>query len=144
MYLPAVVLLFQAINDDLQSLGVPVELVDGFVDCISVSIPWSALIQDSTKLEVSGLELTLQPKEREDNGMVAGEMFSSMQSSMTTSLQLAKDCLESETEKPQKSEPIEGVQKFASMIDSGELRWLVEGFIAEKSDFHLKIIRVSS
>lgn len=115
--------LIQAINDDLLAFGVPVELVDGFVECISVSIPWSALIQDSTKLEVSGLELTLQPKQREDNGMMAGEMFSSMQSSMTTSLQLAKECLESETEseRPQKSEPIEGVQKFASMIDSGLL-----------------------
>jgi len=113
--------ILQAINEDLHALGVPVELVDGFVESITVSIPWSALIQDSTKVEVSGLELTLQPKQREDTGMMAGEMFSSMQSSMTTSLQLAKECLESEAEqeKTQKAEPIEGVQKFASMIDSG-------------------------
>jgi hypothetical protein len=48
------------------------------------------------------------------------EMLSSMQTSMTTSLQLAKDCLESETQSQQKTEPIEGVQKFAMMIDSGE------------------------
>lgn len=52
--------------------------------------------------------------------MMAGEMFTSMQSSMTTSLQLAKDCLESESKSPQKSDPIEGVQKFALMIDSGK------------------------
>lgn len=52
-------------------------------------------------------------------GMTADEMFSSMQLSMTTSLQLAKDCMESEPELQQKPEPIEGVQKFALMIDSG-------------------------
>ena len=52
----------------------------------------------------------------------AGEMFSSissMSSSMTTSLQLAKDCLESERGDTNKTEQIEGVQKFANMIDSG-------------------------
>ena len=52
----------------------------------------------------------------------AGEMFSSissMSSSMTTSLQLAKDCLESERGDTSKTEQIEGVQKFANMIDSG-------------------------
>ncbi|XP_045166071.2 autophagy-related protein 2 homolog A-like [Mercenaria mercenaria] len=109
----------QAINEDLASFSVPVELVDGFVEAISVSIPWSALIQDSTTLEVTGLELTLQPKSRDDHEMTGfDEMFSSMQTSMTTSLQLAKDCLESETESQQKTEPIEGVQKFALMIDS--------------------------
>ena len=56
----------------------------------------------------------------------AGEMFSSissMSSSMTTSLQLAKDCLESEKVETTKTEQIEGVQKFAHMIDSGTLRF---------------------
>ncbi|XP_052273890.1 autophagy-related protein 2 homolog A-like isoform X2 [Dreissena polymorpha] len=107
----------QAVNDELSSLGVPVELVDGFVECISVTVPWSALVNDSTRLEVTGLELTLQPIQREDNGMMAGEMFSSMHSSMTASLQLAKECLEADKEGP-KSDPIEGVQNFAFMIDS--------------------------
>ena len=45
--------------------------------------------------------------------------ISSMSSSMTTSLQLAKDCLESEKVDSSKTEQIEGVQKFAHMIDSG-------------------------
>ena len=47
--------------------------------------------------------------------------ISSMSSSMTTSLQLAKDCLESEKVETTKTEQIEGVQKFAHMIDSGTL-----------------------
>ena len=65
--------------------------------------------------------------------MVAGEMFSSMQSSMTTSLQLAKECLESESKgSDYSSEPIEGVQKFAFMIDSGKWR-----FIAHNCDLVL-------
>lgn len=112
----------QAINEDLANLHAPVELVDGFVECISVAIPWSALVSDSTKLEVSGLELTLRPAPRDEAGYYeAGEMFSSissMSSSMTTSLQLAKDCLESEKVDSSKTEQIEGVQKFAHMIDS--------------------------
>ncbi|XP_052770169.1 autophagy-related protein 2 homolog B-like [Mya arenaria] len=109
----------QAINEDLGSLAVPVELVDGFVECIAVSIPWSSLINDNTCLEVTGLELTLQPKQREDNGMMAGDMLSSMHSSMTTSLQLARECLESDSGTSQQpQQPIEGVQKFALMIDS--------------------------
>ena len=59
---------FQAINEDLSNLHAPLELVDGFVECISVAIPWSALVSDSTKLEVTGLELTLRPVVREDLG----------------------------------------------------------------------------
>lgn len=112
----------QAINEDLATLHAPIELVDGFVECISVAIPWAALVSDSTKLEVSGLELTLRPAARDEAGYYeAGEMFnsiSSMSSSMTTSLQLAKDCLESERGDSIQAEQIEGVQKFANMIDS--------------------------
>jgi len=57
--------------------------------------------------------------------MMATEMLSSMHSSMTTSLQLAKECLESESDaQQQQSEPIEGVQKFALMIDSGRITYI--------------------
>ena len=33
-----------------------------------MAIPWSALVSDSTRLEVSGLELTLRPAVREEAG----------------------------------------------------------------------------
>ena len=43
------------------------EIVDGFVGSIAVAIPWSALINDSTALEIHNLELTIQPKKRADS-----------------------------------------------------------------------------
>ena len=67
--------LLQAINEDLSNVHAPLELVDGFVECIAVVIPWSALVSDSTKLEVTGLELTLRPVAREDLGTMDSEYF---------------------------------------------------------------------
>lgn len=50
-------------------------------------------------------------------------MFNSM-CSMTSSLQIAEDCLKSTSDADQGQDlgtPFEGVQKFAQTIDSGEL-----------------------
>lgn len=46
----------------------PFEVVDGFVKTITVSIPWSSLITEDAAVEVHGLELTLQPKQRDTAG----------------------------------------------------------------------------
>ena len=48
--------------------NVPIEIVDGFIGSISVTIPWSALLSDNTVMEINNLELTIQPKQRNDNG----------------------------------------------------------------------------
>ena len=40
------------------------EIVDGFVGQVSVSVPWKDLVQESTMVEVRNLELTIQPKQR--------------------------------------------------------------------------------
>ncbi|KAK3609284.1 hypothetical protein CHS0354_037995 [Potamilus streckersoni] len=109
----------EALNDNLDSLSIPLEIIDGFVNRISVSVPWGSLVHDSTQVEIHGLELTLKPKQRYHNVAPLGEMFCSM--SMTSSLQLAQHCLESEKDPVEKqmagTEKIEGVQKFAQMID---------------------------
>ena len=63
---------FQSLNDALNNFNVPVEIVDGFVGKISVTIPWSALVSDSTLVEIHNLELTIQPKQRTDQ---AGKYF---------------------------------------------------------------------
>ncbi len=60
-------LLFQSLNEALEHSNVPVEIVDGFIGTIAVSIPWSALISDSTTMEIHNLELTIQPKQRLDS-----------------------------------------------------------------------------
>jgi len=44
--------------------------VDGYISQMSVSIPWSSLLSDSSFVEVTGLMLTVQPKQRADSGMV--------------------------------------------------------------------------
>lgn len=56
--------LIQAVNEFLESLGAPLEIVDGFVSSISVTIPWQALLTDHCTLEVLGLQITCRPKYR--------------------------------------------------------------------------------
>lgn len=48
----------------MESLGAPLEIVDGFVSSISVTIPWQALLTDHCTLEVLGLQITCRPKYR--------------------------------------------------------------------------------
>jgi autophagy-related protein 2 len=58
----------KALNDALESSSVPLEIIDGFINQISVSVPWTTLIQSSTEMEIQGLELTIQPRQRSQNG----------------------------------------------------------------------------
>jgi len=58
----------QYLNEALEASGVPLEIVDGYIGSITVTIPWSALISDNTIIDISDLELTIKPKYREDNG----------------------------------------------------------------------------
>ena len=46
----------------LANAGVPVELIDGYISSISVSVPWKALLNDSCEIEIHGLSLTFTPK----------------------------------------------------------------------------------
>ena len=57
----------QSLNEALENYNVPIEIVDGFIGQITVNIPWSALVNDNTKMEISNLELTIQPKQRKDS-----------------------------------------------------------------------------
>jgi len=56
------------LNEALEASGVPLEIVDGYIGSITVTIPWSALVNDNTVIDISDLELTIKPKYREDNG----------------------------------------------------------------------------
>ena len=60
----------QNLNEVLESVGAPVEIRDGCVSSISVEIPWSSLLTANSKVEIKGLEITVQPKYRlESPGM---------------------------------------------------------------------------
>ncbi|XP_029021444.1 autophagy-related protein 2 homolog A [Betta splendens] len=104
-----------AVNELLESLGAPLEIVDGFVSGIKVTIPWQALLTDHCTLEVSGLQITCRPKYRTSGGWDS----QGWSSSMTSSMQLAQECLK---DPPEASEeppaPLEGLEMFAQTIET--------------------------
>lgn len=93
----------------------PLEFVDGFITEISLSIPWSALLSQASYVEVKGLRLTVQPRQRIETGT---SMFESMWSSMTSSMQLAQECLQQDAANAGNAQPLEAVELFAQTIDS--------------------------
>lgn len=95
----------------------PLEFVDGFISEMSVSIPWSALLSEASYVEVKGLRLTIQPRQRTESGT---SMFESMWSSMTSSMQMAQECLQQDANNAGNSQPLEGVELFAQAIDSSK------------------------
>ncbi|XP_056625183.1 autophagy-related protein 2 homolog A [Triplophysa dalaica] len=104
-----------AVNEFLETLGAPLEIVEGFVSSISVTIPWAALVTDHCTLEVTGLQITCRPKYR-----MSGSWDSQGWSScMTSSMQLAQECLK---DPPEASEeppaPLEGLEMFAQTIET--------------------------
>ncbi|XP_061756190.1 autophagy-related protein 2 homolog A [Nerophis ophidion] len=104
-----------AVNELLESLGAPLEIVEGFVSSITVTIPWQALLTDHCTLEVSGLQITCRPKYRTGGGWDS----QGWSTSMTSSMQLAQECLK---DPPEASEeppaPLEGLEMFAQTIET--------------------------
>uniref|UniRef100_A0A8C1SXR6 Autophagy related 2A n=1 Tax=Cyprinus carpio TaxID=7962 RepID=A0A8C1SXR6_CYPCA len=114
-----------AVNELLESLGAPLEIVEGFVNSITVTIPWAALVTEHCTLEITGLQITCRPKYR-TNGNWDSQGWSSC---MTSSMQLAQECLK---DPPEASEeppaPLEGLEMFAQTIETGVIN-LVYFFI---------------
>lgn len=55
-------------------------------------------------------------------------MFESMWSSMTNSMQLAQECMKQDSlNSADVAQPLEGIEKFAQMIDSSELKRVNSG-----------------
>uniref|UniRef100_A0A674CJ14 Autophagy related 2A n=1 Tax=Salmo trutta TaxID=8032 RepID=A0A674CJ14_SALTR len=104
-----------AVNELLESLGAPLEIVDGFVSSIEVTIPWSALVTDHCTLVISGLQITCRPKYRTSGGLDS----QGWSTCMTSSMQLAQECLK---DPPEVSEeppaPLEGLEMFAQTIET--------------------------
>uniref|UniRef100_H0VCN2 Autophagy related 2A n=1 Tax=Cavia porcellus TaxID=10141 RepID=H0VCN2_CAVPO len=105
-----------AVNEVLESIESPVELVDGFLQSIEVAVPWAALLTEHCTVQVSGLQLTLQPRQGPGPGAADSQTWASC---MTTSLQLAQECLREGL--PEPSEPpqlLEGLEMFAQTIET--------------------------
>ncbi|KAJ7307129.1 hypothetical protein JRQ81_009111 [Phrynocephalus forsythii] len=106
-----------SVNEFLESVGAPLEIIDGFIDSIAVAIPWSALVTENCTVEVSGLQITCRPKYR---NAASGSESQSWASCMTTSMQLAQECLkEQAAEEPSDTpQPLEGLEMFAQTIET--------------------------
>ncbi|XP_071542076.1 autophagy-related protein 2 homolog A [Panulirus ornatus] len=113
-----------ALNEVADQLNLPLKFVDGYIGEICVSVPWHALLSESCFVEVSGLMVTIEPKQRSEDISMVDSMIESM--SMTTSMQIAQECLnhheeESEMEDSTEREAgqtIEGIEHFAQAIET--------------------------
>ncbi|XP_029453756.1 autophagy-related protein 2 homolog B isoform X3 [Rhinatrema bivittatum] len=104
------------LNEILESADAPLEVTEGFIQTISLSIPWGSLLQDNCALEVKGLEMVFRPRPRPASG--SEPMYWS--SFMASSMQLAKECLSQKLtdEQGEGSQPFEGLEKFAETIET--------------------------
>ena len=59
--LPLLACHVQAINEALEGTGAPVQVVSGYLGQVTISVPWSALMSDSCRVEVTGLTLSVMP-----------------------------------------------------------------------------------
>ncbi|XP_057634156.1 autophagy-related protein 2 homolog A isoform X1 [Chionomys nivalis] len=105
-----------SVNEVLRSMESPLELVEGFVSSIEVAVPWSALLTDHCTVCVSGLQLILQPRQGPGPGTADSQTWASC---MTTSLQLAQECLREGLPEPSEPpQPLEGLEMFAQTIET--------------------------
>ncbi|XP_016063918.1 PREDICTED: autophagy-related protein 2 homolog A [Miniopterus natalensis] len=105
-----------SVNEVLESMESPLELVEGFVGSIEVAVPWAALLTDHCTVLVSGLQLTLQPRQGPGPGPADSQSWASC---MTTSLQLAQECLRDGLPEPSEPpQPLEGLEMFAQTIET--------------------------
>ncbi|KAL3285630.1 hypothetical protein HHI36_000162 [Cryptolaemus montrouzieri] len=105
----------QALNELSEKQNWPLEFVDGFVEKMQISIPWITILKESSFVEIHGLKITVQPKQRNE---YAASMFESMWNSMTSSLKLAEEYAKSEAKIVNDESPYEGLELFAKTIDS--------------------------
>ncbi|XP_032261771.1 autophagy-related protein 2 homolog B isoform X4 [Phoca vitulina] len=104
------------LNEILESADAPLEVTEGFIQSISLSVPWGSLLQENCALEVKGLEMVFRPRPR----LATGSEPMYWSSFMTSSMQLAKECLSQKLtdEQGEASQPFEGLEKFAETIET--------------------------
>uniref|UniRef100_A0A673K2H1 Autophagy-related protein 2 homolog B-like n=1 Tax=Sinocyclocheilus rhinocerous TaxID=307959 RepID=A0A673K2H1_9TELE len=71
-----------SLNETLESVDAPFEVSEGFIQAISLTVPWASLLQDNCALEVRGLKMVFRPRPRMASGMEPMCWSSFMTSSM--------------------------------------------------------------
>ena len=107
-----------AINEVVQKVNAPIEILNGTVQSISVCIPWKTIFNESCIIEVRGIQLTIQPKYVFDTDLAnMTDSFCSSFKNMTTSMQVAQECMR-DAEKQESDAPMVGLDLFAQAIES--------------------------
>uniref|UniRef100_A0A4W5KMP1 Uncharacterized protein n=1 Tax=Hucho hucho TaxID=62062 RepID=A0A4W5KMP1_9TELE len=106
-----------SLNEILESVDAPFEVIEGFIQTISQTVPWASLLQENCALDVKVLEMVFRPRPRMASGMEP--MYWS--SFMTSIMQLAKECLSQRLtdDLGESFQPLEGLKKFAETIETG-------------------------
>ncbi|XP_051942954.1 autophagy-related protein 2 homolog B-like isoform X1 [Hippocampus zosterae] len=105
-----------SLNELLETADAPFEIIAGFIQTISLTVPWAALLHDNCALEVKGLEMVFRPRPR----VASGTEPVYWSSFMTSSMQLAKECLSQKLtdDMGENFQPYEGLEKFAETIET--------------------------
>ena len=82
------------LNEQLALVGIPIEVLDGFVRHIQVEIPWSSLLSDPCRLTLRGLELSVQLAEEVMTMQGMCESLYQTACTMTTSIEIAEKVVE--------------------------------------------------
>ena len=76
----------------LEETEAPIEFVDGFIQELAVTVPWSNLLKDNCFFEIRGLTVTCQVKKRAHPSQLSASIFHSMCESFS-SKDVAEECL---------------------------------------------------
>ncbi|KAH8378608.1 hypothetical protein KR009_000261 [Drosophila setifemur] len=107
-----------AFNDLFEDQGWAFEVVSGHIGCLTVKVPWNALMTNDSSLEISNLTITLRPVTRFQSGTT---MLESMWSSVSSSMQMAEECMKQQDDDIpflNHNNGLIGLEKFAETIDN--------------------------
>nr|XP_046908744.1 autophagy-related protein 2 homolog B-like [Dermatophagoides farinae] len=98
----------------------PLKFLEGFVEKIEFTVPWSALWTDSCSIQLDGIRLNFcklqnfneQQQQQQQQQMDRNQTSILSKSMMASSMEMAEEILQQESEK------YEGLEKFAQLINS--------------------------
>ncbi|XP_063039529.1 autophagy-related protein 2 homolog B-like isoform X2 [Engraulis encrasicolus] len=97
-----------ALNELLESVDVPLCVLEGFICSISLSVPWASLLTDPCCITIQGLKITCRPHPR-------SACVVDWSGLMSSSLQMARECL---SDQQGEQQPLEGLETFAHTIET--------------------------
>ncbi|CAJ0959444.1 unnamed protein product, partial [Mesorhabditis belari] len=121
------------INSTLETLDLPIRLIEGYIGSVSLKVPWSSVTIDSTEARVDQLQLTFQALERfnVDDTDGVSSMLGSVVDSLVSSAELAQEFCKNENLKNDDfnedgmNSGTDGIKAFSQVIDAIISRFFV-------------------